>query len=60
MYRTKGKLLKDKQNQDIETLKYAISEYLKDKKSRDLPKLMEYAKTFNVEGALNNYLEVLM
>lgn len=58
--RTICDLLKDKQNQDIETLKYAISEYLKDKKSRDLPKLMEYAKTFNVEGALNNYLEVLM
>lgn len=53
-------LLKDKQNQDIETLKYAISEYLKNKNSRDLPKLMEYAKTFNVEEALNNYLEVLM
>ena len=58
--RTICDLLKDKQNQDIETLKYAISEYLKDKKSRDLPKLMEYAKTFNVEGSLNNYLEVLM
>lgn len=58
--RTICDLLKDKQNQDIETLKYAINEYLKDKKSRDLPKLMEYAKTFNVEGALNNYLEVLM
>lgn len=53
-------LLKDKQNQDIETLKYAISEYLKNKKTRNLPKLMEYAKTFNVEEALNNYLEVLM
>ena len=53
-------LLKDKQNQDIETLKYAISEYLKNKNSRDLPKLMEYAKTFDVEEPLNNYLEVLM
>jgi len=58
--RTICDLLKDKQNQDVETLKYAISEYLKDKKSRDLPKLIEYAKTFNVEEALNNYLEVLM
>ena len=57
---SKGKLLKDKQNQDIETLKYAISEYLKDKKSRDLPKLMKYAKVFNVEEILNNYLEVIM
>ena len=58
--RTICDLLKDKQNQDIETLKYAISEYLKNKNSRDLPKLMEYARKFNVEEALNNYLEVLM
>ena len=53
-------LLKDKQNQDIEIVKYAINEYVKNKQMRDLPKLMEYAKTFNVEEALNNYLEVLM
>lgn len=58
--RTICDLLKDKQNQDIETLKYAISEYLKNKNSRNLPKLMEYAKIFNVEESLNNYLEVLM
>lgn len=58
--RTICDLLKDKKNQDIETLKYAISEYLKDKKARDLPKLMKYAKIFNVEESLNNYLEVLM
>ena len=53
-------LLKDKQNQDIEIVKYAINEYVKNKQMRDLPKLMEYAKTFNVEEALNNYLEVLI
>lgn len=58
--RTICDLLKDKQNQDIETLKYAISEYLKNKNTRDLPKLMEYAKIFDVEKTLNNYLEVLM
>ena len=49
-----------KQNQDIEIVKYAINEYVKNKQMRDLPKLMEYAKTFNVEEALNNYLEFLM
>lgn len=58
--RTICDLLKDKPNQDIETLKYAINKYLKNKNSRDLPKLMEYAKTFNVTETLNNYLEVLM
>ncbi len=58
--RTLCDLLKDKQHQDIETLKYAINEYLKNKHSRNLPKLIEYARIFNVEEALNNYLEVLM
>lgn len=53
-------LLRDKQNQDIEIIKFAINEYLKNKNDRDLPKLMEYAKIFNVEKSLNNYLEVLM
>ncbi len=53
-------LLKDKKNQDIETMKYAIKEYLKDKNNRDLSKLMKYAKIFNVDKLLNTYLEVLM
>ena len=38
----------------------AITEYLNNKKKRDLPKLMEYAKKFNVENDINKYLEVLM
>lgn len=53
-------LLKDKDNQDIETIKYAIIEYLSDKNNRDLPKLMEYAKIFNVYDDVSKYLEVLM
>ena len=53
-------LLKDKDNQDIETIKYAITEYLNNKNERDLPKLMEYAKKFNVEAEISKYLEVLM
>ena len=53
-------LLKDKDNQDIETIKYAITEYLNNKNERDLPKLMEYAKKFNVEADISKYLEVLM
>lgn len=53
-------LLKDKDNQDIETIKYAITEYLKDKNKRDIPKLIEYSKMFNVEEDINKYLEVLM
>lgn len=53
-------LLRDKDNQDIEIIKYAITEYLNNKKERDIPKLMEYAKKFNVEDDINKYLEVLM
>ena len=53
-------LLRDKGNQDIETIKYAITEYLNNKNERDLPKLMEYAKKFNVEADISKYLEVLM
>lgn len=53
-------LLKDKDNQDIETIKYAITEYLNNKNERDLAKLMEYAKKFNVEADISKYLEVLM
>ena len=53
--RTICDLLKDKQNQDIETLKYAISEYLKDKKSRDLPKLTEYANNLEPQDIMQMY-----
>lgn len=53
-------LLKDKEHQDIETIKYAINEYLNDKNKRDIPKLIEYSKIFNVEKDINKYLEVLM
>lgn len=53
-------LLSDKDNYDIETIKYAIIEYLSDKKERDLPKLINYSKIFNVYNDVRKYLEVLM
>lgn len=53
-------LIKDKSNQDIETIKYAVIEYLNNKNERDLPKLMDYAKKFDVEEDISKYLEVLM
>ena len=53
-------LLKNKDKEDLETVKYAITEYLRDKQNRDLPKLVEYSKTLNVEDEVNRYLEVLM
>ena len=53
-------LLKNKAKEDLETVKYAITEYLRDKQNRDLPKLVEYSKRLNVEDEVNRYLEVLM
>ena len=53
-------LIKHKDNQNIETIKYAINEYLNNKNERDLSKLMEYAKEFNIEKCINSYMEVLM
>ena len=53
-------LLKNRNKEDLETIKYAITEYLRDKQNRDLPKLVEYSKRLNVEDEVNRYLEVLM
>ena len=53
-------LLKNKDKEDVETVKYAITEYLRDKQNRNLPKLVEYSKRLNVEDEVNRYLEVLM
>ena len=53
-------LLKNRNKEDLETIKYAITEYLRDKQNRDLPKLVEYSKRINVENEVNRYLEVLM
>ena len=53
-------LLKNKDKEDLETIKYAITEYLRDKQNRDLPKLVEYSKRLNVLDEVNRYLEVLM
>ena len=53
-------LLKNKDKKNLETVKYAITEYLRDKQNRNLPKLVEYSKRLNVEDEVNRYLEVLM
>ena len=57
--RTICDLLKDKQNQDIEIIKYAFKIYVKSPK-KDIYKLMEYAKKLKVDEEVNTYLEVLL
>ena len=49
-------LLKNKDKEDLETVKYAITKYLQDKQNRDLPKLVEYSKKLNNLDEVNRYL----
>jgi len=53
-------MIKDKDTQDIEILKYAIKEYLDDKERKNILKLNEYAKLLGIEKELQSYLEVLL
>lgn len=52
-------LLSNKNNQDIETIKYAIKTYLKDVNNRNISKLMKYAEKYKVKDIIDNYIEVL-
>ena len=52
-------MLKSKQNQDIEIIKYAFTTYVKSPK-KDIYKLMKYAKKLKVDEEINTYLEVLL
>lgn len=52
-------IVKDKDKQDIEVIKYAYKSYIKDPK-KNIYKLMEYAKKLKVEDEVNSYLEVLL
>ena len=57
--RTLCDILRSKQNQDIEIIKYAFKTYVKSPK-KDIYKLMEYAKKLKVDEEVNTYLEVLL
>lgn len=57
--RTLCDMLKSKQNQDIEIIKYAFKTYVKSSK-KDIYKLIEYAKKLKVDEEINTYLEVLL
>lgn len=52
-------MLRKKEEQDKETLKYVLTEYLNDRTKRDVPKLVEYSKKIGVYSELDNYLEIL-
>ncbi len=52
-------VIKYKDKQDIEIIKYALKTYVKSSK-KDIYKLMEYAKKLKVEEEINSYLEVLL
>ena len=59
MERTICDLLRCRSNIEIQTLQYALKEYVK-RKDKNLRKLMEYAPKFHVEKILRQYLEVLL
>jgi hypothetical protein len=44
---------------DIQTITYAIKTYV-GRKEKNIPKLIQLAKTFHVEKKLRAYLEVLL
>lgn len=52
-------ILKYKEKQDIEIIKYAYKTYVKSSK-KNIYKLMQYAKKLKVEEEVNSYLEVLL
>ncbi len=52
-------ILKDKESQDIEIIKYAYKTYVKSPK-KNIHKLIEYAKKLKVEKEVNSNLEVLL
>lgn len=59
MERTICDLLRCRSNIEIQTLQYALKEYVR-RKDKNLRKLMEYAPKFHVEKILRQYLEVLL
>lgn len=52
-------ILKAKEKQDIEIIKYAYKTYLK-MPNKNIHKLIEYAQKLKVETEVNSYLEVLL
>lgn len=59
MERTICDILRVKDKKDPQTFTYAIKEYVKSA-SKNLTRLMKYAKEFGVENELRQYMEVLL
>ena len=57
--RTLCEIMTAKAAADIQTITYAIKTYV-DRKEKNIPKLIQLAKTFHVEKKLRAYLEVLL
>lgn len=57
--RTLCEIMTAKVAADIQTITYAIKTYV-GRKERNIPKLIQLAKTFHVEKKLRTYLEVLL
>ena len=54
-----GDIVKRKNRMDIQIFQTAITSYFSDK-DKDIPKLMDYAKTMQLEERVRQYTEVLL
>lgn len=52
-------LLRNKENTDIQIFQYAFKLYF-ERRDKDIPLLMQYAKIFNIEDIMRKYMEVLL
>ena len=52
-------MIRDKNNQDVEIIKYAFQTYVISK-NRNFHKLMDYAKKLKIEEEINKYIEILL
>ena len=49
----------NKENTDIQIFQYAFKLYF-ERRDKDIPLLMQYAKIFNIEDIMRKYMEVLL
>lgn len=52
-------LLRNKDNTDVQIFQFAFKSFFK-RRDKNIPLLMHYAKTFNVESVMRKYMEVLL
>ena len=52
-------LLRNKENTDVQIFQFAFKSFF-ERRDKNIPLLMRYAKTFNIEDVVRKYVEVLL